>query len=157
MTMVPPWAVESPKRAAGVPPTMTVADPFTIESGGPTQVHMQPTFAAGMPPISTVGAPGGRIGPPTCGTGPVVIGHVLWIRQIYLKDGPFFHREEQRRMYDWRVILMLDHSGSIYVHRRIHAVAYGKNGLEVPDIWRPGDASDIACGTHKKPRRPAYL
>ena len=31
---------------------------------------MSPTRAAGMPPISTVGQPGGRIGPPTCGTTP---------------------------------------------------------------------------------------
>ncbi len=29
---------------------------------------MSLTRAAGMPPISTVGQPGGRIGPPTCGT-----------------------------------------------------------------------------------------
>lgn len=35
------------------------------------QVHMSPTLDAGMPAISTVGQPGGRIGPPTCGTGGV--------------------------------------------------------------------------------------
>ncbi len=58
-------------RAAGLPPIITVVEPMTIESGGPTHVHMEPTVAAGRPPISTVGAPGGRIGPPTCGFGSV--------------------------------------------------------------------------------------
>lgn len=38
-------------------------------SGGPTQVAMSPTRAAGMFPIKTVGQPGGKMGPPTCGTG----------------------------------------------------------------------------------------
>jgi hypothetical protein len=32
-------------------------------------VHILPTVAAGIMPIITVGAPGGRIGPPTCGMG----------------------------------------------------------------------------------------
>jgi len=41
------------------------------EDGGPTHVHMLPKVAAGMPPISTVGAPGVVIGPPTWGTGGV--------------------------------------------------------------------------------------
>ena len=63
-------------RAAGLPPIITVVEPMMIESGGPTHVHMEPTVAAGRPPISTVGAPGGRIGPPTCGFGPSNIGHV---------------------------------------------------------------------------------
>src|SRR5262245_6790046 len=54
----------------------TVAEPFTITSGGPTHVHMVVAVAAGSPPINTVGAPGGRIGPPTCGTTPVTIGQV---------------------------------------------------------------------------------
>ena len=40
-------------------------EPFTIASGGPTQIAMSPTRAAGRPPISTVGQPGARIGPPT--------------------------------------------------------------------------------------------
>ena len=62
-------AVESPMRAAGWPPINTVPDPFAIVSGGPTQVTIPPTTAAGMLPIKTVGTPGGRIGPPTCGTG----------------------------------------------------------------------------------------
>ena len=35
--------------------------------------------AAGKPPINTLTQPGGRIGPPTCGTGPVVIGADAWI------------------------------------------------------------------------------
>src|SRR3954453_2889599 len=92
-TITPPCAVWSPMRAAGMPPIITFVEPITIESGGPTHVHMSPTRAAGMPAIRTVGAPGGgigpatrgagrggaaggRIGPPTCGTGPVVIGQV---------------------------------------------------------------------------------
>src|SRR5690606_3084957 len=70
----PPWAHVSPCRAAGRPPIMTVADPFTIVSGGPTQVHISPTTAAGRLPINTVGTPGPTMGPPTWGTGgtPVV-------------------------------------------------------------------------------------
>src|SRR5947209_7353389 len=40
-----------------------------IASGGPTHTHMSPTVAAGMKAISTVGAPGPTIGPPTCGIG----------------------------------------------------------------------------------------
>jgi len=79
MTIEPPCAVESPILAAGCPPIITVDDPLTIESGGPTQVAESPTLAAGIPPISTVGSPGGRIVPPTCGTGGVpgvTMGHV---------------------------------------------------------------------------------
>ena len=38
-------------------------------SGGPTQVHISPTTAAGILPINTLGTPGPTIGPPTCGTG----------------------------------------------------------------------------------------
>ena len=52
----------------------TLNEPIAMTSGGPTQVAMSPTRAAGKPPISTVTAPGGRIGPPTCGTTPVTIG-----------------------------------------------------------------------------------
>src|SRR5690554_2797870 len=58
-------------RAAGAPLIITVDEPLTIESGGPTQVHMSPTLAAGIPPINTVGGPEGRMGPPTWGTGGV--------------------------------------------------------------------------------------
>lgn len=68
-TIVPPWAQVSPILAAGLPPIITVADPLTIVSGGPTQVHIPVAVAAGSPPIITVGTPGGRIGPPTCGMG----------------------------------------------------------------------------------------
>ena len=60
-------------------PIITLLDPFAIESGGPTHIHILPTVAAGMPPISTVGTPGGEIGPPTCGIGGtpgVSIGHM---------------------------------------------------------------------------------
>jgi hypothetical protein len=49
-------------------------EPAAIVSGGPTQTHISPTKAAGNLPIITVGHPGPTIGPPTCGTGPVVIG-----------------------------------------------------------------------------------
>jgi hypothetical protein len=69
MTMLPPWAVMSPMRAAGFPQIRTVIEPLTMLSGGPTQVHMQPTVAEGMPPMRTVGPPGVQMGPPTCGTG----------------------------------------------------------------------------------------
>jgi hypothetical protein len=74
--MTPPWAVWSPIRAAGMPPIITFDEPIAIASGGPTHVAMSPTRAAGMPPIITVGAPGGRIGPPTCGFGPSESGQV---------------------------------------------------------------------------------
>src|SRR3954468_3026077 len=63
-------------RAAGMPLIITFVEPIAITSGGPTQVHMSPTRAAGRPAIRTVTAPGGRIGPPTCGTTPVTIGQV---------------------------------------------------------------------------------
>ena len=69
-----PWAVLSPMRAEGIPPIITVLDPFTIVSGGPTQTHRSPTIEAGKPPINTVGIPGPVIGPPTWGTGPVSMG-----------------------------------------------------------------------------------
>ena len=67
--MEPPCAVVSPMRAAGRPEIMTVAEPLTMESGGPTQVHMSPNTAAGIPAMSTLGTPGPTIGPPTCGIG----------------------------------------------------------------------------------------
>src|SRR6478672_4368670 len=63
-------------RAAGLPPIITFVEPMMIVSGGPTHVHMLPRVAAGRPAISTVGTPGGRMGPPTCGTTPVTIGQV---------------------------------------------------------------------------------
>lgn len=77
--MIPPCAVVSPSRAAGLPPMSTVADPLIMVSGGPIQVHIFPTVAAGSPPMNTVGVPGGKMGPPTCGMGGVpgvCIGHV---------------------------------------------------------------------------------
>ena len=69
ITMLPPWAVVSPIRAAGLPPIITVAEPLMMVSGGPTQVAISPITAAGSFPINTVGTPGPIIGPPTCGTG----------------------------------------------------------------------------------------
>jgi hypothetical protein len=77
-TIAPPWAVGSPIRAAIRPPIKTVADPIAMTSGGPTQTHMSVARTAGWPAIRTVGHPGGRIGPPTCGIGGrpgVTIGH----------------------------------------------------------------------------------
>src|ERR1700743_296418 len=68
-TIDPPWAVVSPIRAAGLPQIITVAEPFIILSGGPTQTAISPITAAGIFPINTVGAPGPVIGPPTCGIG----------------------------------------------------------------------------------------
>jgi hypothetical protein len=50
-------------------PIITVGEPMAMVSGGPTQVHISVDRAAGNPPIKTVGQPGGKIGPPTCGTG----------------------------------------------------------------------------------------
>lgn len=57
-------------RAAGLPPIITVEDPPAIASGAPAQVHWVNATAAGVPPIKTVGTPGGRIRPPTCGFTP---------------------------------------------------------------------------------------
>jgi hypothetical protein len=67
--MLPPCAVESPMRAAGMPPIITVADPMAMVSGGPVQVQLSPTTAAGRLPTNTVGTPGPTMGPPTCGMG----------------------------------------------------------------------------------------
>jgi len=69
VTMLPPCAVLSPIRAAGLPPIITVTEPLTIASGGPVQVQVSPTTAAGNPPISTFGTPGPVTGPPTWGIG----------------------------------------------------------------------------------------
>jgi hypothetical protein len=52
-------------------PISTVGQPPTMESGGPVQVAISPMRAAGWPPTRTVALPGGRIGPPTWGTGGV--------------------------------------------------------------------------------------
>src|SRR5215510_15115753 len=61
-------------RTAGIPPISTVNDPIANTSGGPAHVHIPPTTAAGMLPIITVTPPGGKTGPPTCGTTPVTMG-----------------------------------------------------------------------------------
>src|SRR4051812_6878971 len=71
---MPPCAVISMMRAWGIPIVRTVKEPSTITSGGPTHTAISLTRAAGIPPISTVMPPGGRMGPPTCGTTPVTIG-----------------------------------------------------------------------------------
>jgi hypothetical protein len=68
-TMTPPCIVGSPIRAAIRFPIKTVGEPIAIVSGGPTHVHISVARAAGWPLINTVGQPGGRMGPPTCGIG----------------------------------------------------------------------------------------
>src|SRR4029079_8959476 len=68
--------VGSPIRAAIMPPMNTVGEPMAMASGGPGQTHMSVSRAAAMPPMITVGQHGGKIGPPTCGTGPVNMGQV---------------------------------------------------------------------------------
>jgi hypothetical protein len=76
-------------RAAGFPPIITVAEPLTIVSGGPTQTHTSPITAAGIFPINTVATPGPIIGPPTCGIGGipgVCIGHVCISVILAAKD-----------------------------------------------------------------------
>ena len=97
ITIVPPWAVKSPIRAAGIEPINTVTDPFAITSGGPTQTAISPTLAAGTPPINVVTAPGGRIGPPTCGIGGtpgVTIGQTC-ISPMRAAGGIVLHLKEQ--------------------------------------------------------------
>jgi hypothetical protein len=56
----------------------TDVEPMTITSGGPTQVAISVTRAAGRLPIKTVGQPGETIGPPTWGTTPVTAGQTCW-------------------------------------------------------------------------------
>src|ERR1019366_1451762 len=73
-TILPPWTVRSPSRAWGMGIVKTVEDPTAIISGGPTQVALSVTRAAGRPPMRTVTAPGGRMIPPTCGTNTVTMG-----------------------------------------------------------------------------------
>lgn len=70
-TIAPPWTVGSSTRAADRLQINTVIEPFNIASGGPTQVAVSVTRAAGIEPMSTVIAQGGRMGPPTWGTGGV--------------------------------------------------------------------------------------
>jgi hypothetical protein len=65
----------SPIRAAGRPFTNTVAEPWTIMSGGPTQTHLSVMRACGMLPVRTFEEPD-TIGPPTWGTTPVTAGQV---------------------------------------------------------------------------------
>src|SRR5690606_21023748 len=42
-TMLPPCAVLSPKRAAGIPSMSTEEEPIMMESGGPAHVAISPT------------------------------------------------------------------------------------------------------------------
>lgn len=63
--IVPPCEVVSPILAAGLPAMITVAEPPMIVAGGPVHTAISPRQAAGMFPMSTVGLPGGNMGPPT--------------------------------------------------------------------------------------------
>jgi hypothetical protein len=76
-------------------------------SGGPVQTAMSPKQAAGIPPMSTVGAPGGRIGPPTCGTGPgFTIGQTC-ISVIRAAAGMVLSSIWLFTIYDFEVLLHL--------------------------------------------------
>jgi hypothetical protein len=59
--IAPQWRVESPRRAAGGPHTMTVAEPLTMMYVfGPQHaacVPLSPRRAWGGPQVMTVGAP----------------------------------------------------------------------------------------------------
>lgn len=61
-----------------MPAISTVDDPVMMLAGGPAQTAMSPILAAGSPPMKTVGAPGGRMGPPTCGAPPGVEAGQPW-------------------------------------------------------------------------------
>ena len=99
-TITPPCAVESPIRAAGIPPMSTVVDPMIMESGGPTHVHKSPTRAAGKLPISTVGQPGGKMGPPTCGTTPFTNGQTCISLTLAAKDICFSFTDSPIQLID---------------------------------------------------------
>src|ERR1039458_2323336 len=58
-TITPPCTVGSPSLAAGRKLIITPVDPMTIMSGGPTQVAMLVTVAAGRKQMRTGGAPRG--------------------------------------------------------------------------------------------------
>jgi hypothetical protein len=66
--MVPPCAVNL-HASGGFAADHHTHRASIIELGGPTQIAMSPSVAAGMEPIITVGAPGPTSGPPTCGIG----------------------------------------------------------------------------------------
>ncbi len=81
-----------------------MAEPATIESGGPVHVSMSPTLAAGIPAIIIVTVPGGITGPPTCGTVPFTNGQtcisptlaangmIILLRLIQIYDTAFYIR-----------------------------------------------------------------
>src|SRR6478736_10189860 len=80
-TMGAPCRLWSASRAAGKPPIITVMLPMAIPLGAGETQTIPPGIAlataAGIPPISTVGtAAAGVIGPPTCGLGPSINGHI---------------------------------------------------------------------------------
>jgi hypothetical protein len=55
--------------------------------GGPMQITMSPTRAAGNPPISTFKQHGGAIKPPPCGLGPSVAGQVCLSSNLAARGG----------------------------------------------------------------------
>ena len=71
-----------------MPQIITVEDPLTIVSGGPTQTQLSP-IAAGSLPIRTAAAPGPTIGPYTWGIGDgqggVCIGHIAYLSILLLE------------------------------------------------------------------------
>lgn len=67
-TIMPPCAVLSPRREAGLPPMSTVASPCASVSGGElTHTARSPMRAAGAPPMSTVTSPLSTGPPPWSG------------------------------------------------------------------------------------------
>ena len=67
----------SPMRAAGIPPIMTLRRAHRDRRrAGRRRCRCRRRARRAWPAIRTVGAPGGRIGPPTCGFGPSDSGHV---------------------------------------------------------------------------------
>jgi hypothetical protein len=70
-----------------MPPIITVAEPLAIVSGGPTQVAVSPTRAAGIKLTITEEHPV-TMGPPTWGTVPVTMGQVC-ISEILAAGGIF--------------------------------------------------------------------
>jgi hypothetical protein len=81
-----------------------------MESGGPTQTAISPTRAAGNPPISTVTAPGGKIGPPTWGTTPVTIGHTCisvilaaGLLMVHYNFGKFRHKSKMPNIHGFYI------------------------------------------------------
>lgn len=72
VVITPPCAVASPSLLAIRKLINTPDDPIEMTSGGPVQIAVSETRAAGLNPIMTFGLPV-MMGPPTWGTGPGLI------------------------------------------------------------------------------------